>query len=437
MPIDSCGPESALSMVDSDKLHVASPVDTDRMALPTTDMDERGSSVAMDSELKVGNDKHDDGTGEALSGQIGANDVIVKSAHTESVESSLRVRVPLIPELQLPFYSVKEQSRSDEINDHTDSRHATESTVASLTQSTESSDLANSELERPLVPFKEHPPLSSSDHDRDSVDDLNGKATTSTCVGTVSSILACADSSEFNSDHNDNNGIDVDLLHSDLTSEVHDQMIENDEDCSSTTSGIITTSACFRKEWSETNSDSQLSSSTGVLSRSGSYTLSDSLNSCDRFSLLSGGTRSGVRRSKSSPEGVSDAVCVSGEETAVQRPTSLLSSSSSFRRKKAWDPGFYAASKIIMTRSKFADLRRIGDDFTISQALSCPFHDISSSGSFGSGSPEEEEEEEEEEELSASKTAGRHQLGRSLSVSSMESTSSSVCSLQGDDSSGR
>ena len=439
MLIASCGPESALSMVDSDKL--ASPVDTDRMVSPPTDMDERGSSVAMDLELKVGNGKHDDGTGEALSGQIGANDVIVKSAHIESVESSLRVRVPLIPELQLPFYSVKEQSRSDEVNDHTDSGHATESTVASLTQSTESSDLANSELERPLVPFKEHPPLSSSDHNRDSVDDRNGKTTTSTCVGTTSSILAtCADLStnaytEFNSDHNDNNGVDVDLLHSDLATEIHDQVVENDEDCSSTTSGIITTSACFRKEWSDTNSDSQLSSSTGVLSRSGSYTLSDSFNSCDRFSLLSGGTRNSIHRSKSSPEGVSDAVCVSGEETAVQRPTSI-SSSSLFRRKKAWDPGFYAASKIIMTRSKFADLRRIGDDFTISQALSCPFHDISSSDSFGSGSPEEEEGEEEDE-LSASKTAGRHQLGRSLSVSSMESASSSVCSLQGDDSSGR
>jgi hypothetical protein len=78
-------------------------------------------------------------------------------------------------------------------------------------------------------------------------------------------------------------------------------------------------------------------------------------------------------------------------------------------------------------------LRRIGDDFTISQALSSPFHDMSND-SLGSGSPEEEEEGEG---MHTSKTAGSRQLGRSLSVSSMESACSSVCSLQGDDNSGR
>ena len=437
---NSHGPELALSMVDTDKL--PSPMDTDRIASSPTDMNKLGSSIAMDpAELKVGEDKHDDGTGEVLSGQIGANDAIAKSAHTQSVESNLRVCVPLIPELQLPFHLIKEQSRSgdtEEMSDHTDSSRTTKLTDACLTQSVESANLTNSKLEQLLVPFKEHP-LSSSDHNRDSVDDRNDKIITSTCVGTTSSILSThTDSStnagmEFNSDHDGNNDIDVDLLHSDLTTEIHDQI---DEDCSSPTSGIITTSACFRKEWSDTNSDSQLSSSTGHLSRSGSYSLGDSFNSCDRLSLLSDSTRSGIHYTcnKSSPERVSDAVCesVSGEEAAVERSTSL-SSSSSFRRKKAWDSGFYAASKIIMTRSKFADLRRIGDDFTISQALSCPFHDISSSDSFGSRSPEEEEEEE----VCVSKTTGRHQLGRSLSVSSMESASSSVCSLQEDDSSGR
>ena len=105
---------------------------------------------------------------------------------------------------------------------------------------------------------------------------------------------------------------------------------------------------------------------------------------------------------------------INSDEKFAERPSSL--SSSSFRRKKTWDSGFYAASKIIMTRSKFADLRRIGDDFMISQAFTCPFHDISGE-SFGSGSPDDEE--------CLTKIAGH----RSLSVSSMESAGSSVCSL--------
>jgi hypothetical protein len=445
--IISHGSESALpTCMDTDKLG-----DADRIASSPMDVDGTGSPVAMDAELKVDNDEHGD-IGEVQIVQVGANDVIDESSHTQSVESNLRICVPLIPELQLPFRLVKEKSRSDdaeEANDHTDSSHATQSTDACLTQSAESANLINSELEQPLVPFKEHPLSSFDDHYRDSVGDQNNKnnsMTTSTCTGTTPSIVPTTtdtDSStnaciELNSGHNnkhayDHNSIDVDLLHSDLTTEVHDQIIE--DDCSSPTSGIITTSACYRKdtEWSDTNSDSR-SSSAGLLSRSGSYSWSDSFNSCDRFSLLGDGTRSGSVRhtGRSSPF---DALCdsTSGEEMVVERPTSL--SSSSFRRKKAWDSDFYAASKIIMTRSKFADLRRIGDDFTISQALSSPFCDISND-SLGSGSPEEEEEEEGEG-MRTSKTTGCRQLGRSLSVSSMESASSSVCSLQGDDNSGR
>ena len=410
--------------VASHRAESALPMDTDKAASP------------VNTELEVGNDKHD-GIREVLNDQSGDNDV-AGSAHTQSVESN--VCVPLIPELQRPFHLIKEQSHSDDAedtDDHADSSHTTKSTDACLTQSAESANCVDSELEQQLVPFKEH--LLPSDCNEDNADDRNDDVsqltTASACICTTPSIeQQCTEGTdvlpanalvESNGDHKHDH-IDSDLPPSDLTTEIHDQIIEDDR--LSSTSGIITTSACFRKEWSDTNSDSQ-SSTAGLLSRSGSYNLSDSFSSCDQCSL-GDCTKSDVHNS--SPERVSDPPheSVSGEKT-VKRPTSL--SSSSFRRKKTWDSGFYAASKIIMTRSKFADLRRIGDDFTISQALTSPFHDISSDG-FGSGSPEEEEEEEEE---CPSKTAGHHQFGRSLSVSSMESASSSVGSLQGDDSSGR
>ena len=280
-----------------------------------------------------------------------------------------------------------------------------------------------------------------------------GTCTSCTTDTDLLSTSACVELNNSDQNHSYDHGdsiiaADVDLPHSDLTAEVHDDIQSIEDDRLSSTSGIVTTSACFRKEWSaDTNSDAQSSSTvaTGLLSRSGSYALSDSFNSCDRFSLLGDSTctRSGAHvhvhghvhghgHRDGSPEGGSDAPheSLSGEEMVDERPS--LSTTSLLRRKKTWDSGFYAASKIIMTRSKFADLRRIGDDFTISQALTSPFHDISSD-SFGSRSPEDEEEEEEGEE--EKKTAGHHQLGRSLSVSSIESTTSSVCSLLGEDSS--
>ena len=409
--------------------------------------------MTVDAELDVDDEKRKhDGTGEDLdvNDPSDAND-LAKSTQTLSVE--LSVSVPLLPELQQPFHLVvKEQSQSDdaeEMDDHTDSCHTTKSSRDScLTQSAESANHVDPEAS---VPFEEHP-LSSSNNNGDSVDDRSeSKSTTSTSLCTTSSPpsiehrvpCTCSTGTDLHTnaslelnycgDHKHDHSssiIDIDLSHSDLTTEVHDQVVE-DDDRSSTNSGIITTSACFRKEWSDTNSESQ-SSTTGLLSRSGSYGLSDSFNSCDRFSVFGDGTRSGVHY-KRSPERVSDAPRESvscGE--MVERPTSLAYSS--FRQKKTWDPGFYAASKIIMTRSKCADLRRIGDDFTISQALLSPFHDISGD-SFGSRSPEEVEVGEEE--VCPSKIAGHHQFGRSLSLSSVESVSSSLGSLQGDDSSGR
>ena len=345
---------------------------------------------------------------------------VTGSTDVQSMESD-DACVPLIPELQSPFHFVKEQYHSDDVEETGDcngSSHTTKSTDTHthLSQSDESANCMDSEL---VVPFREHP--LSSDHNNGRVDDRNAEnqPTESACHcaaqtvadgaptvhSTSTDILPANACLELKDDRKHEHSIDVDLPPtSDLTTEVCDQI---EDDRLSSTSGIITTSACFRKEWSDTNSDTQSSSTTGFLSRSGSYSLNDSFSSCDQCSL-GDSTRSGVSDS------VSERVHrdKSSDEKFVERPSSL--SSSSFKRKKACDSGFYAATKVIMTRSKFADLRRIGDDFTISQALTSPFHDISGD-SFGSGSPDDEE--------CPSKIAS-HQLGRSLSVSSVESASS-------------
>lgn len=177
------------------------------------------------------------------------------------------------------------------------------------------------------------------------------------------------------------------------------------DDRLSSTSVIVTTLARFGKEYSVANSDSQ---SNGVPSRSSSCNLGDSFNLSDHFSLsescrsFSGDTR------ESGLAGVSD----KSVEQPSSRPHSL-SSSSSWRQRKNWEPSLYASTKVIMTRSKFANLKKIGDGLTISQALISPVHDIVSS-SESSASPTE----------CSSSNTNRHMKERSLSISSLDSAAS-------------
>ena len=194
----------------------------------------------------------------------------------------------------------------------------------------------------------------------------------------------------------------VDVPHIDLTVGGCDR-----DDCSSSsTSGIITASARFRKEWSVANSDSQ---STGLFSRSSSCNLSDSFNSSDRFSLAD----SCRSFSEGTPENVA--------ESKTERPSSFPNLLPlSWRQKRGSDTGLLASTKMIMTRSKLADLKKIGDREIVS--LISPDLE-SSSSSDGSMSPAE---------YSVGKRS--HKNGRSLSVSSLESgsSSSSGTSLRGD-----
>ena len=196
-----------------------------------------------------------------------------------------------------------------------------------------------------------------------------------------------------------------------------DLMVVEQYDCddrSSSTSGIVTTSARFRKEWSVANSDSL---SHRLLSRSSSCSLSDSFNSSDRFSLAESCRRFSDDTHESGSVGVF--------EKNVERPSSLPRSlsSSSLRQRKSWEPSLYASTKVIMTRSKFANLKKIGDSAMISQALISPHHDtVRLSESFAS--PPE----------CISSSTNRHMNKRSLSVSSLDSaaSSSSAVSLLGD-----
>ena len=365
-----------------------------------------------------------DGIGEVNSRS--SVDRVVKSSRFLSVGSSKHLDLE-----EQPLHFEKEAALSD-CADQTDSVRSicTKSTDTYWTECAVSANSLDPELRQHIPQFEENP---QSDHDSGNSDGRNGKdpSTESTCPDTAlltaqlePQTTACINSHVHVHVPCTNVHTSIEMLDSDvhlppteLTTEMHNSL---DDDRSSSTSSIITTSACYRRECYDTNSDSG-SSAAGRLLRSSSNSLSDSFNSRDRCSLSDSIGSGGGAFCEDGSELVADTSCET--QSISGRPTSLSMSSSFSKRKKSLDPGFYAASKVIMTRSKLADLKKIGDDVTVSQAFSAQFHDLSNGTSgevFGLKSP-----------------AGECQSGRSMSTLSTESTNSSVCSLRGESGSGR
>lgn len=203
----------------------------------------------------------------------------------------------------------------------------------------------------------------------------------------------------------------IDGLHPELMVESCDG-----DDRSSSTSGVVTASARFKKEWSVVSSDSL---SAGPLSHTtSSCNLHDSFGSSDLCSLAESCRSVPESAPESAPESVPDDVSVSDEKST--KPVASLPSYTSRRRKRSSEFDPYA-TKVIMTRSRFANLMKIEDDLVTSQVLTSTVQDVS----------------ESLETRPASVYPSRkdcHQNGRSMSVSSVDSASSvsSVFSLQGD-----